>query len=149
MQLIIYYVTGHRANANKLTDRCKAGKKKGKTKKNRRQNEQIKTRTLTEGPLRHITIATFALRRTTAPFSFMPLFKSILKLLILPGEDYIHLLIAFFSEKLLSLYKRMSNDFHLLENNNNNSFEVNATHILLCGGSKGQCNRCKQVNRPL
>ena len=94
MQLIVYYVMGHRANANKLTDRCKTGKKRKK--KNRRQNEQTKTRALIEGPLRRITIGTFALHRTTAPFSFMPQLKSILKLLILRGEDYIHLLIAFF-----------------------------------------------------
>ena len=88
-------------------------------------------------------------RYTTAPFSFMPQLKSILRRLILPGEDYRDLLIAFFfSKQLLSLYKRMLNDFHLLENNNN-SLEVNATHILLCGGSKGQCNQVKQVKRPL
>ena len=42
----------------------------------------------------------------------------------------------------------MLNDFHQLKNNNN-FLEVNATHILLCGGSKGQCNQCKQVNKPL
>ena len=60
----------------------------------------------------------------------MPQLKSILRRLILPGEDYRDLLIAFFfSKQLLSLYKRMLNDFHLLENNNN-SLEVNATRIL-------------------
>ena len=92
MHVIFYYVMGHRANANKLTDRCKTEKKR-KKKKNRRQNEQTKTRALTESPVRQPSRYTVP---RTAPFSFMPQLKSILELLILPGEDYRDLLIAFF-----------------------------------------------------
>ena len=144
MQLIFYYVVGQRANAtklNKLKDRCKIKKKTGDKMSSSTRGFELRVLSglSSSQPPRY----------TTVPFSFMPRLKSILKLLILRGEDYIHLLIAFFfSEQLLSLYKRMLSDFHLLENNNN-SLEVNATHILLCGGSKGQCNHCKQVNRPL
>ena len=65
MQLIFYYVMGHRANANKLTDRCNSEKKKYKKKKKTGDTKYTdQNAALTEGPLRHIIIATFALHHS-------------------------------------------------------------------------------------
>ena len=44
MQLIFYYVMGHRANANKLTDRCNSEKKKGQKKKKKQETQNIQTK---------------------------------------------------------------------------------------------------------
>jgi len=59
----------------------------------------------TEGPLRHVILA--SPRYTTAPFSLMLQRESILILLNVSGEDYRDLLIAFFlSEQLFCFYKK-------------------------------------------
>ena len=131
-QLIFYYVMGHQANANELTDRCKS-------EKNGRQNEQTKTRALTEGPLRHIIIATFSLHHCA-----IQLHATVKVYFKAPNFAWRRLQRfgnCIFWSVLNNCFPctRILNDYHLSENNNN-SLEVNATHILLCGGSKGQCN---------
>ena len=103
MQFIFYYVMGHRANANKLTDRAR-----------------------TEGPLRLIIIATFALHHCGIQLhATVKLYFKAFNFAWRRRQSLVNCI--FFSEQL---HKRMLNDFHVLENNNN-SVEVNATHILL------------------